>query len=288
MNDGRIRTYGMLPLNKNSSMNKFVARINNVDLSKSLSYGTMMRMRSKLNDHQILVFPRQVLTPSQQLAFTRCFGKLESGIAKRPMSHQVPSYPDLLYLSNEPGSVTDTYGDSWHSDGLAYAKVPHGVTILYCLQCPDGVGITEFANQYAAFENIPVDLRTQLYSLRWCLPPIPFSEVPLGSDLCHPAIRQHQTTGRWFIFCSPSAKRLHRLSPAESAKILKKLYEIQTDQSVVYKHQWSRGDLVVWENSTLLHRRNDVVDFKVQGARIMWRSATQGDFSAIEFKKFCA
>jgi len=237
-------------------------------------------LRSLLATYQVLVFRNQHLDPAQQVKFSRCFGDLESSLSRRPSTHQVSSHPDVLYLSNEPGSSTSEYGLGWHSDGLAYARVPHGATILHCLACPPGVGDTLFATQYGALDAMSRRFRTLLKALFWHLPDIPHSEVPASGGLVQPLIRTHPVTGREFLFCAPGASHIQGMTRLESAGILGIVRAFQARDELIYRHEWVPGDVVVWENCALLHTRADLVDYESQGLRAMLRSATSGDFAA--------
>ncbi|UNE64520.1 TauD/TfdA family dioxygenase [Xanthomonas oryzae] len=67
----------------------------------------------------------------------------------------------------------------------------------------------------------------------------------------------------------------------ESAPLLQRVHSVQADEAWVATHEWNEGDVVVWENATLLHTRVDRVDFHAMGLRAMHRTATQGDYPAI-------
>lgn len=261
---------------------EFGAEVAGIDLKKPVDEETAHQLRSVLAEFQILVFRRQDLSPTEQVRFTRCFGDLEPGIAHRPIAHQVPEHPDILYVSNNPDSPTLDYGMAWHSDGLAYAKVPHGVTMLHCRACPPAVGDTLFANQYQAYEAMSETLRKILKGLYWYLPRIPYSEVPEGKGLAQPMVRTHSETGRGYIFCSPAACQIRGMTRHESGGILQVVHEYQVREDFIYRHAWSALDVVLWENCALLHNRADVVDYATQGLRAMHRSATSGTFEAIE------
>lgn len=263
-------------------LGNFGAEVAGIDLKKPVDDETAHHLRMALAKFQILVFRKQTFSPAEQTRFTLCFGNLETGIARRPEGHQVPGHPDVLYLSNKLGSPTLIYGTAWHSDGLAYAKVPHGVTMLHCIACPPGVGDTLFANQYEAYGAMSERLREILKGLYWYLPRIPYSEVPTGKGLAQPIVRTHPETGREFIFCAPSACQIRGMTRYESEGILKIVHEYQVRDEFVYRHSWREQDVVLWENCTLLHNRADVVDFATQGLRAMHRSATSGSFAAIE------
>lgn len=265
-----------------SPLGGFGAQISGIDFKKPIDEETAHYLRIVLATFQLLLFRKQTLSPVDQARFTRCFGNLEPGIARRPEVHQVPGHPDILYISNEPDSPTSDYGSAWHSDGLAYARVPHGLTMLHCIACPPAVGHTLFANQYQAYGAMSEVLRSTLKGLYWHLPRMPYSEIPTGKGLAQPMVRTHSETGREFIFCAPGARQIRGMTRHESAGILQLVHEYQVRDEFVYRHTWRELDVVVWENCTLLHSRADVVDFEKQGLRAMHRSATSGSFEAIE------
>lgn len=263
-------------------LERFGAQVSGLDLRQPIGESVAAQLRQALAEHQILIVRGQSLPPAEQTRFARCFGEDEPGIARRPAAHQVPGHPNILYLSNRPGSPTNEYGVAWHSDGLAYARVPHGATLLHCIACPPEVGATLFASQYLAYEAMPADLRRRLRDLYWYLPPIAFSEVPPGRGLAQPMVRAHPVTGREFLFCSPGAQRIRGLSRQDSEELLRIVHDYQVRERWVYRHRWRELDVVLWENCALLHNRDDVVDFERHGLRAMHRSATCGNFAAIE------
>lgn len=261
---------------------KFGAEVIGLDLRDILGESTRRQLRLYLARYQFLVFREQYISPVDQVRVTRYFGELEPSIKRRPESHQVPGYPSVLLLSNKPGSPTNNYGMAWHSDGLAYAKRPHGATVLYCLDCPPEVGQTLFANQYLSYQSIPRYLRNTLHNMYWELPEIEFSEVPCGKSLIQPMVRVHWQTGRKFLFCSPSTDQIYGMSKAQSYDILRRIHAHQVKETFIYSHNWRKFDLVVWENCTLLHNRANTVEYETQGLRVMHRTATIGDLEAVE------
>lgn len=263
-------------------LGEFAAELSGLDLSVPIDDITAQELRSALARFQVLVFRDQALSPAAQEELTHHFGAFEPGVSRRPRAHQVQGHPDILYLSNQPGSVTADYGNAWHSDGLHYAKTPHGTTLLHCIACPTGVGETWFANQYAAYAALPADVREKLEGASWYLPNVLHSEVPPGRGLCQPIVRTHPTTGKRFIFCSPAARQLRGMTKTESEELLYVVRACQTLESNIYRHAWRPGDVVIWENCTLLHRRAAPVSFELHGLRAMHRSATAGNFSAVE------
>jgi taurine dioxygenase len=261
----------------------FGAEIEGLDLRRQLDEGTAGRLRLALAEFQVLVFRAQALSPAEQSRFSRIFGEPEPSLARRPRGHRVLGQVDVLYLSNEPGSPTREYGMGWHSDGLAAARVPHGVTMLHCVACPTHPEAdTAFASQYIAYEAMPAGFRERLDGLHWHLPRIPHSEVPAGRGLAHPLVRSHPVTGRRFVFCAPAARQVRGMSRLESAEILRRVREHQALDHGVLRHSWTVGDVVLWENCATLHSRVAALPFASHGLRAMHRSATAGAFAAID------
>lgn len=277
MSDSRAASVAFAPLEG------FGAEVHGVELGTPMSLEVAARLRAALAAFQFLVFRGQPLEPRAQRWLTRCFGDFEPGLSRRPRSHQVEGYPEILHLSNKPGSETSEYGMGFHSDGLAYARIPHGATILHCVASPPHVGDTLFADQYSAYDALPMDIREIAERAYWYLPPIPYSEVPTGKQLAQPIVRRHPITGRRFIFCAPNATQLHGMTGDDSARILDTVHACQVREDCVRRHSWRPHDTVVWENCTLLHSRAGAVDFETQGLRAMHRSATSGDFEAREY-----
>ncbi|MDR6935335.1 TauD/TfdA family dioxygenase [Luteibacter sp. 3190] len=265
-----------------ASIGQFGAEIDGLDLSESLTPKIVEQLNATLATFQFIVIRRQPLCAEHQLKLTRCFGDFEPGLSRRPAAHRVAGFPDLLYLSNEIGSTTADYGMGWHSDGLAYAKKPHGATILHCLACPPGTGGTLLADQYDAYARLPESVQRRIEGMYWYLPKVPHSEVPEGKALLQPMVRVHEVTGRKFVFCSPSANRIKGLSAQQSDEIFNEVRRFQVTNANVYCHNWEAEDTLIWENSTLLHSKASPVNFFDQGLRAMHRSATSGDFEAIE------
>lgn len=71
---------------------EFGAEVAGIDLKKPIDDETALRLGMVLARFQILVFRKQTFSPAEQVRFTRCFGNLEPGIARRPEAHQVSEY----------------------------------------------------------------------------------------------------------------------------------------------------------------------------------------------------
>src|SRR5215470_9144674 len=132
----------------------FGIELNGVDLS-SLEGKTFTEIENLFFEHQVLVVRAQKLTAAQFLSFARHFGRPEPHVIDQ-FHH--PEHADILILSNrkkdgQPVGLADA-GTYFHTD-YSYLEVPARCTTLYSIEVPEKGGDTLFANQYAAYDDLP-------------------------------------------------------------------------------------------------------------------------------------
>src|SRR5271154_5619800 len=136
------------------------AEISGLDLAQPLDDETFAMIERAYNDHGIIFFRDQHITPAQQVAFTRRFGEIEFNVFGERWS--VPGSPEIVVVSNvtEDGRVIGVRraGENWHGDMCYAARPPRG-TMLYALEVPDlyglSLGDTEFASAAEAWDALP-------------------------------------------------------------------------------------------------------------------------------------
>ena len=91
----------------------------------------------------------------------------------------------------------------------------------------------------------------------------------------HPVVRTHPESGRKCLFVNPgNTAHLVGLHPEESTLLLEFLYKHATQSEYVYRHRWRTGDLVIWDNRSVLHRG---MAYKPTQRRVMHRATVAGD-----------
>src|SRR5215467_6757039 len=147
------------------------AEIRGVDLSRPLDEESFAAIEQSYDEHGVIFFRDQHLTPPQQVAFTRRFGEIEFNIFGERWS--VPGNPEIVVVSNvseggKPIGVRRA-GENWHSDMCYTARPPRG-TMLYALETPQLYGLplgdTEFASAAAAWEALPATMQQFLHGRR--------------------------------------------------------------------------------------------------------------------------
>ena len=244
--------------------NGFATQSEGVDLSMPLDTDTFETIRDLWMENRIVVFPQQKLDDDQLVAFTERFGPL----FVHAQASLLTTYKrkEVMELSNLDGVARPVeYELDWHTD-QTYTPQPVFATILYGIVAPKEGGQTLFSDLAGAYASMPdsmkekVDGATAVYSAE---PRPKVRETPLTEeekarilDCAHPLIRTHPYLKRKALYLSPlHIKTIGDLSEDESFQFLKELTAHATRPEHVYRHTWSVGDVVMWDNTSVMHSR---------------------------------
>lgn len=249
------------------------------------------RLQQAYHQYSLLVIRDQNLSKPDQIAFSERFGPLELPIRADYLGKD---YPALHVVSNlgadgkpNPTSALDNPGNFfWHTDA-SYMGRPASTTLLYAIDIPPGGGDTLFANMHAAYDALPSATKLQIAGLRavhsWEQSrynsgsrPASKEEIEQAPPVAHPLVRTHPETGRKALYLGNHTSHVEGLPLEEGRALLKQLLEHATQPEFVYRHQWRRGDIVVWDNRSLLHKASDDFDMG-QHVRRLHRTVVQGD-----------
>jgi taurine dioxygenase len=278
------------------------ADIEGVDLAQPLSAEIVGAIKQAWSDHLVLRFHGQRLDDDQLMRFSAHFGELDWApiiAASRVKVWGEDRYVDsaeegrryISVISNviENGKAIGALGAYeaiWHTD-MSYNPEPPCASALYALEVPPSGGDTGFANMYLAYETLPEELRRRIEG-RLCRHDASrnsagelrrgFTEVSdprqaPGAD--HPIIRTHPVTGRKAIFVGRRRNAyIQGLALEESEQLLDALWAHATRSELTWYQQWRVGDLVLWDNRCVMHRRDE---FDPNSRRLMHRSQIKGD-----------
>jgi taurine dioxygenase len=278
------------------------ADIDGVDLSQELLPGTVDAIKRAWSDHLVLRFREQQLDDDQLMRFSAYFGELDWAPVIAASRVRVPGeerYVDsaeegrryISVISNiiENGKAIGALGayeSIWHTD-MSYNPEPPSASALYALEVPPSGGDTGFANMYLAYETLPDDLRRQVEGrlcrhdstynsageLRRGFKEVTDPRQAPGAD--HPIVRTHPVTGRKALFLGRRRNAyIQGLDLEESERLLDALWARATKPEFTWYQQWQVGDLVLWDNRCVMHRRDE---FAPNSRRLMHRSQIKGD-----------
>lgn len=173
----------------------------------------------------------------------------------------------------------------WHIDG-AQDEVPAKATVLSAHATSERGGETEFASTYAAYEDLSEAEKARLEGLRVLhtfeasqrlVHPRPTPEQLAAwrerPDREHPLVWQHRS-GRRSLVIGATADHVVGMAREEGKGLLDDLLARATRPDRVYRHAWAVGDLIVWDNTGVMHR---VSPYEASSPREMHRTTMSGD-----------
>ncbi len=244
------------------------ALIRGVDLSKALAFDEVAAIRAAWLRHQVVAFPDQPM----QITDIERFATYMGPNGEDPYIEAIAGHPRVVQVRREPDEKAPIFAETWHSD-WSFLKRPPAATVLYGNIIPPIGGDTMFANQYAAWEGLSGSMKALLkdklavHSARKGYArdgmygerdkgrsmAIKYGDSALKSQL-HPLARPHTETGRLALYVSPGYTiGIDGIRDDEAIPILTELYAHQAKPEYVYRHKWSQGMLLIWDNRSVIH-----------------------------------
>ncbi len=268
------------------------AEVAGVDVSTPLPQADIDAIENAWRERLVVVFHDQSLSDPQLIEFSKNFGELDPPGPNPYGQPFLKDHPELNVISNvvEAGKPIGNLGDGeavWHAD-MTYVDVPPKAAMLHALEVPppEAGGNTHFANMFAAYEGLPAELkqaadgkiaihdasRNSAGMLRKGYQEVTDVRQTVGAR--HPLVRTDPKTGRKALFLGrrPNAYVLG-LSVADSDALLDALWAHATQPRFAMCHEWKVGDLLMWNNLSVLHRRDP---FDPKTRRVMHRSQIKG------------
>jgi alpha-ketoglutarate-dependent 2,4-dichlorophenoxyacetate dioxygenase len=270
----------------------FAAEIAGVDIARAIDDATWHEIRAALDAHSVLVFRGQTLDDERQIAFSERFGPLEKTRSMNPAAGTVFARQSNLDIkTGEPIPTEDRRmvyqlaNMLWHSDS-SFKPVGSLCSLLSARIVPPEGGATEFASARAAYPSLPEPLKRRaettvvVHDFSWSrdqVRPGFFTDKERAEypPVRHPLVRTNPVNGAKSLFLGAHASHVVGLPVEEGRAFLKELLAHVTQPPFVYRHAWSEGELVIWDNRCVLHRATpfDTTRYK----RFMQRTTVGGD-----------
>lgn len=249
------------------------ARVDGLDLREALDPAMVALLKKAFLRHHVLIFPGQDrMTPDQQIAFAAHWGEVHRMTATQKC---LDGNPAVLLLDTQGERP---YTDTWHADMTMEECPPLGAFLLAKV-VPMG-GDTIFANQYLAWEALSPGMQRMLDGMR----AMHCADIVAGTGIyepdqfprnLQPVVRTHPESGRKALFVNPVyTTHFEGMTRVESRPLLEYLCNHAVQPNFTFRHRWTQGDLLMWDNRCLLHF--GVADYGSQ-PRTLHRVMVQGD-----------
>jgi taurine dioxygenase len=266
-------------------LGSFGREVEGVDLSQPLPDDVFAALAQAFFENQLLVFRGQKLSPPQFHAFARRFGRPEPHVIDQFHHRDIA---DILILSNvvrdgKPLGLADA-GTYFHTD-YSYLQAPARCTTLYSIEVPQVGGDTRFADQFRAYDDLPDAMKKRIeplvglhhYGNRDDLDERSRTVASVLNDdqkqkmiwVRHKIARPHPVTGRKALYSvSGSSFGIEGMPESEAIALLDELKAHSTQPRYQLNVRYGVGDVVLWDNSSLLHAAT-LVD--PNHPRTLWR-----------------
>lgn len=247
--------------------------------------GVAAACQAALEAHGVVVYRDANIDDDDLIAFSRLLGPVH----RRPQSTD-SRHPELSIVSLDPnlslaaGVQPGTF--VWHVDGTT-EKFPHRATLLTCREVSvDGSGDTEFANTYAAYAALSDADKAEIADVlvEYGFANEAHRTTPGITDESRAKWEQFPQMVRSLVWTHRNGRKSMLLGstagevvgwPYEKGRaLLGRLLEWSTQPRFVLRHQWRLGDLVVWDNTGMLHR---ALPYELSSRRLLHRTALLGD-----------
>ncbi len=267
----------------------FGAQVSGLDLSKTITESQKSALNQALVDHQVLLFRQQDLTEDQQIHFAQIFGPCRALWQNQdyPSANNLAHYLSNVDTEGQPiGRHPDPGSTHWHSDG-SWSPQPSRATVLYGIRVPEGEGATHFANMYQIYEDLDQSVKNHFKRLQaehnfelaratrqrrmpwqWSLSELNRESLVMqlkwwksvlgrrfrDGAVYHPIVRPHPKTGRPTLYIGDHAWRIADKFWPAGIKQMKEINSLQFKPTAIYTHKWQPGDLLIWDNGSVLHK----------------------------------
>jgi alpha-ketoglutarate-dependent taurine dioxygenase len=234
-----------------------------------------------LTERSALVFPQVHLTIEEQLAFASTIGEifLVGGKEVQKISMDPEINPVADYIRG---------AFYWHIYG-ANDDIPAKATMLNCrILAEEGTGDTMIANTYAAYKDLPEQDKQLIANLRarHCLessqriiyPDPSYAQLQrwqTHTSRLHPVVWRHRS-GDESLLIGATAYYIEGLGFEDGRALLCRLKEFATQPQYVYRHKWSVGDFLLFDNTGTMHQ---AAPYDLKSNRLMDRTTLRGEES---------
>lgn len=263
---------------------RFGREVLDVDLAQA-DRATLDAIYTLWQREPLLLFRRQSLTEEELVQYSQFFGDLEVTARSDAHSRKNPQVSYITALKRQDGSTIGALGNgelTWHTDQI-YRERPATGSIFHGTEMPQGTGRTSWCNMVLAYQALPADLRAEvdrrqarckygykkMASFHGLLDRTKVQEIDsLTPPVIHEMALAVPATGERTLYISPNHTfAIEDMGEAEGMAFFERLVQHAIRDEFVHTHDWRNGDVMMWDNGRLLHRREPVDDTMPRIAR---------------------
>ena len=264
----------------------FAARITSLDFKSPPNTSLKVQLNGWLAEFAVLVFPRQFLNPQEFMNAVSYFGDL---MPQQIKQFTLKDFPLVGYNSTDDLPKKDgklqVRGENFHTDHSNEVAPPKATSLL-AVTLPTHGGDTQFVDVRRAFDDLPESQQLEIQGLKALhvhqsnRSPREFAklspeDLALIPQTWQPLVIRHPESRRQALYLNTGRmQQIAKLSAAEGFELIDELYAHATQPKYEYRHRWQVGDLVIWDNRSVMHQAN--ADYDPEEHRYLYRLMVQG------------
>ena len=276
----------------------FAAELQGVDFTRPVAPDVISEIQAGIDRYGVLVFRNAEIDDDAHIAFAQQFGELEPTPAGRlGKKLRLPS-PYIFDISNinhnNEVSATDMTSalfskgnEIWHAD-MQYHPRRTKYSMLRAVELPPkgSGGETMYADSRTAYDDLLQGTKDKiegmvancslLHNRRTAAP-----QLYRGVDVFdwpvsrYKLVYPHERTGRKNLYLTTYAYTIDGMNYEDSQSLIQPLLAHATQNKYVCKVQWQNpGDMVMWDNTAVLHRATDASGYRHKYRRDVRRTSS--------------
>jgi taurine dioxygenase len=277
-------SYTVMPMTEHTG-----AEVRGINLADEIDPAARAKLNRAFANHHVLVIRDQELSPEGFKKAAQVFGELLQHDKKET---HVPGHPDVYYVSNDQivNGKRIIPGESFHTDHSNHPAPPKATT-LFAVSLPSSGGDTQYVNMHDAYDDLSEAMKRRIdgmravhvylskYSPRSLGLLTEESRKALPPPGIHPLVRVHPDNGRKALYLNPvRIESIVGMEDSEALELIGELMAHATQKKYEYRHQWRHGDMVIWDNRSVMHQANP--DYDMNERRYLYRLMLKGEAPA--------
>ncbi len=274
----------------------FAAEISGIQLKDHVTDTDFQTIQDAVDTYGVVCLRGQFLDDPELVAFAKRFGPLEVPL-KRDQYGGVDKQVTMLANIDDNGNVISPEDRRaiymkgnllWHTDS-SFKPVPSKYSLLASHAVPSKGGDTEFADARACYDDwqgpFGETTKEELEDLI-CEHSIIYSRTLISGDIFtdeekkqftppqQPLVRTHPKTGRKIYYVGSHCSHVIGWPLEKGRALVRELSGFCARPEHIYAHKWQAGDVVIWDNRSVLHRGRT---YDPAERRVMHRATVAGD-----------
>jgi taurine dioxygenase len=260
----------------NPGKNGVGAYIKNTNL-KQLDKNQINKIKDTLNQFGVIFIKEQNLDPESYQNFAKSIGQ---PVIYPRLKGLDEKYPFINVIERKPGDKNLSFGSSWlHQDTSYLADDRPRYTMLMGKEIPIGQGNTIFSSGFNAYEKLPNNIKNKIKNATGIFSsagPISVTRLEREKEMGikssesmeaeHPIVKT--VKGKKTLYVSPGhLMRIKNVNEQDADYLMNYLIEHVNKAKFIFSYEWSKGDICLWDNLSILHMASEIKNCK----RVMHR-----------------